>query len=134
MTIRLGSVAIMIACLALTNPSFAGTRTETVHFKAGASSATLHGSIKGYDVVRYALGAKAGQMVHVMFSGDNGACYFNFIEAGADSAVHMGDVAGNEFSKRLESSGNSHAEVFMMRSAARRDEVCKFKITFEITN
>lgn len=45
----------------------------------------------------------------------------------------MGEVAGNEFSKRLQGSGNSHAEVYMMRSAARRNEVCKYAITFEIT-
>lgn len=126
------TIPILLA-LAVAGTAAAKERTEVVHFKSGSTFATIKGSIKGYDVVKYALGAKAGQMIHILFSGNNGACYFNFIEAGANAAVHLGEVAGNEFSKRLERSGNSHAEVYMMRSAARRNEVCNYSITFEIT-
>lgn len=132
MNMRIAASTIAILVLS-TATAFAETRTQTVRFKSGETSATVSGKIRGYDVTKYALGAKTGQMVHILFRGDNGACYFNFMEAGASSAVHMGDVAGNEFSMRLKRSGDSHAEVYMMRSAARRNEVCNYTITFEIT-
>lgn len=35
-------------------------RTERVQFARGATSATIRGSIKGYDIVDYIVGARAG--------------------------------------------------------------------------
>ena len=111
----------------------AANKTETVKFKSGASSATISGTVTGYDTHSYVLGASAGQVISVLFSANNNACYFNFIEPGADSAVHMGEVAGNEYSANLTKTGDYRAEAYLMRSEARRGKTCKFKITFEIT-
>lgn len=108
-------------------------RVERVRFGAGGTSATVKGRITGYDTATYVIGANAGQVISVLFSANNNACYFNFIEPGANSAIHMGDIAGNEYSARLHRSGDHRAEVFMMRSEARREKTCKYSITFEIT-
>lgn len=133
-TLRAGRTAFAaLVAATLAFPVFAGDRTENVHFAAGAHSATFKGSVTGYDGVNYMLGANAGQMVHVLFSGDNGACYFNYWEPGADTAVHQGEIAGNEFSMRLSTSGKQRVQVYLMRSAARRNETCHYSVTIEIT-
>jgi hypothetical protein len=124
------------ACLLI--PLCAGTalsasKTETVKFKAGATSATLKGSVTGYDTHSYELGASAGQVISILFSPNSNACYFNFVEPGADSAIHMGEVNGNEYSSKLNKNGKYRAEAYLMRSEARRGKTCSYTITFEIT-
>lgn len=126
-------VAGLSVFLAFIASAAAGDRFETVHFAAGAHSATIKGSIKGYDGVNYLLGANAGQMIQVLFSPDNGSCYFNFFEPGAASALFIGSTSGNEFSVRLGRSGNQRVQVYLMRNAARRNETCRYSVTVEIT-
>lgn len=113
--------------------ALAADRTETVKFPGGASGTTISGSVKGYDGVDYLLGANAGQMMHVLFSPSNRACYFNVNEPGNDYAIFNGSASGNEFSARLTKNGNYMAQVYLMRSAARRGETCKYSISFEIS-
>lgn len=116
-----------------TLPAAAGDRSQSVHFASGAHSATINDHIRGYDGVNYLLDARAGQMIHVLFSPDNGSCYFNFFAPGAESAAFIGSTSGNEFSIRLGRSGNQRVQVYLMRNAARRDETCNFSVTIEIT-
>lgn len=114
--------------------ALAADRTETVKFAAGASNATVKGAIKGYDGIAYKLGASAGQVMQVLFSPSNGACYFNVFAPGNSSeAVFNGSMTGNEYSANLKKSGNYTVQVYMMRSAARRNETCRYTISFEIT-
>lgn len=108
-------------------------RTERVKFAAGTTSATIKGSVTGYDTQNYILGAGAGQAMSVLFSANNNACYFNLIEPGADSASHRGEIDGNEYSGNLKLSGDYRIEVYLMRSEARRGKTCKFNITTEIS-
>jgi hypothetical protein len=124
---------ILTAAAAHATSSFAADRTEAVHFKAGASSATISSSIKGDDGVKYTLGARAGQIMSVTFSANNGACYFNLLPPGSIEAIHIGSTAGNEFAGTLGADGTYTAQVYLMRSAARRNETCKFSINFEIS-
>jgi hypothetical protein len=49
-------------------PAIAADKHETVKFGAGKNSATLSGSLKGYDAVVYGIGAIAGQAMTVSFS------------------------------------------------------------------
>jgi hypothetical protein len=126
----------LTACLLLpllAGAASAANKTEKVKFKAGTSSATIEGSVTGYDTHSYILGASAGQVISVLFNPNNNACYFNFIEPGADSAIHMGEVAGNEYSATLAKSGDYRVEAYLMRSEARRGKTCNFSFTFEIT-
>ncbi len=125
-----GALGVMMVS---SGAGFAASKTERVKFKAGAISATINGTVTGYDTHSYVLGANAGQVMSVLFSANNNACYFNMIEPGASSAVHMGEIAGNEYSANLRKSGDYRAEVYLMRSEARRGKTCKFTITFEIS-
>jgi hypothetical protein len=50
-----------------------------VQFHKGANSATVQGTIKGYETVDYLLGARKGQSMNVSLATDNGANYFNII-------------------------------------------------------
>lgn len=129
----IAAAVLGLSLFAATVPALAKDRTETVRFKSGAISATVSSRVKGYDVVNYVLDAQAGQMVHILFSPNHNSCYFNFVNPGADSAVFVGEVSGNEFSMRLRKSGKHRAEVYLMRNAARRGEICKYSISFEIT-
>ena len=129
------NIAVVGLCLfgLAAGPALAGRVTERVKFATGASSATIKGSVKGYDTHNYLLGASAGQVMSVLFSANNNACYFNLVEPGAESASHRGELDGNEYTGNLKLSGDYRIEVFLMRSEARRGKTCKFGIIFEVT-
>jgi hypothetical protein len=126
---------LMAAAVILLHPlaATAAERTEAVKFKAGTTSATIKGSIKGDDYVNYALEASAGQVMSILFSPSNPRCYFNVLPPGSDEAIHIGSSVGNEFGGTLGASGEYRAQVYLIRAAARRNETCNYSITFEIS-
>ncbi|WP_313616486.1 hypothetical protein [Agrobacterium sp.] len=114
--------------------SVADAAEQTVRFKPGASFATLNGAIKGYDGQDYRLGAKAGQVMSVLFKPGNRSCYFNVLPPGSqDVAIFVGSTSGNEFSANLQATGDYVIRVYLMRNAARRNEQCKYSFTVEIS-
>jgi hypothetical protein len=113
--------------------AIAADRNETVRFAAGASSASLSGSLTGYDSVNYRLGASAGQTMQVLLSPSHASCYFNVLPPGSDRAIFIGSTTGNEFAARLRQDGNYTVQVYQMRNAARRGTTCRYDISFEIT-
>ncbi len=122
----------LATCLAMAGVALAAEKTVNVKFSPGSSSATVKGSVKGYDGVNYILDAQAGQVVSVLFSPNLNSCFFNFWEPGASGAVHRGEVDGNEYSANLRKSGKNRVQVAMMRSAARKGLTCRYAVTFEI--
>jgi hypothetical protein len=124
---------LLMACfLLLTAPMcFAGTdiRTERVHFKKDANSAVVEASIKGYETVDYVLGAKAGQYMNVSLATKHGATYFNILAPGENEvAMFNGSVSQNQYEGTLPASGDYKVRVYMMRSAARRNEVAHYRL------
>jgi hypothetical protein len=113
--------------------AIAADRNETVRFAAGASSASLSGSLTGYDSVNYRLGPSAGQTMQVLLSPSHASCYFNVLPPGSDRAIFIGSTTGNEFAARLRQDGNYTVQVYQMRNAARRGTTCRYDISFEIT-
>ena len=104
-------------------------RTEHVHFKHGATSAVEEDSIKGYQTVDYVLGARKGQSMNVSMATDNGANYFNILAPGENEvAMFTGSMSGNQFEGTLPANGDYKVRVYLMRSAARRDEVAKYRL------
>jgi len=132
MNARIATIAA-VSLLLSASLSLAEGTTQTVRFKSGASSATITGSLVGYDVNKYKLDAKAGQVVSVLFKGSRNACYFNWVEPGANQATHFGEVAGNEFAGTLGKTGAHVIEVYLMRNDARRGAECKYSFTVEIS-
>ena len=104
-----------------------------VAFAKGASSATLTGSIKGDQDHRYIVDARAGQTLTVDFKPTNASAYFNVTAPGADSAMFIGSTSGNRFSGPLTVSGPHVVQVYLMRSAARRNETANYTITIGAT-
>ena len=125
-------VAIMTAVMALPAGAQDHSRTERVQFARGASSATLHGNLHGYDTVDYVLGARAGQTLSVRLQPTSASAYFNVTKQGADEALFVGSTSGNQFTGRLPANGDYAVRVYLMRNAARRDEHANYTLSIGV--
>jgi hypothetical protein len=105
------------------------SRTERVEFARGAESAVVEGSITGYETVDYLLGASAGQSMNVSMATDNTSNYFNVLAPGeTEVAMFIGSTAGNQFEGVLPATGDYTVRVYLMRNAARRNEVANYRL------
>ena len=115
----------------------AQARQERIQFQSGKSETTVQGKIKGEQMVDYLINAKAGQSMTINLKTNNGANYFNIYSPekvpGNDQALFIGDVNGTSYQGTLPTSGNYLVRVFLMRSAARRNEVANYKLQVKIT-
>ena len=110
-------------------------RTEQVKFKPGSTSAVIEGSIKGYQTVDYILNLKKGQYMNVSMATDNNANYFNILEPNeTEVAIFNGSLNDNQYEGTSSKSGDYKIRVYMMRSAARRNEVAKYRLEMIVTN
>jgi hypothetical protein len=108
-------------------------RKERVQFKKGADTAVIQGRIKGYESVDYMLRAKGGQTMQVDLQSNNGANYFNVLPPGSDAAIAIGSTLGNKWTGTLPVDGEYTVRVYLMRSAARRNEAAGYTLTVGIT-
>jgi hypothetical protein len=131
-------VHLMVACAVL----FVGSRVlaadsievRPLHFAKGASSATVKGSLTGSKTIDYKLRARAGQTMTVSLKTANTANYFNVLPPGSkDVAIFVGSTSGNEWTGQLEADGEYTVRVYLMRSAARRNETANFTLAVGIT-
>ncbi len=112
----------------------AGIETRAVQFAKGKSSATIKGSIKGDQTIDYTLRARAGQTMSVTLATKHGANYFNVLPPGSnDVGIYSGATGGNEWTSALPADGEYKVRVYLMRSAARRNEVANYTLTVGIT-
>lgn len=120
---------------AQTNPSTSGNagsngiRTQRVQFQPGTNGTTIEDTIVGYEGVDYVLNAQAGQYANISMATDNGANYFNILPPGSnDEAIFVGSTSGNQYEGTLPASGDYKIRVYLMRSAARRDEAANYRL------
>lgn len=129
----------VVAALSVSTPVLAEEMREVpVQFAAGADHAVLSDRIKGYDSVIYTIGAEAGQVIDIKLSTKHTATYFNLYGPGSgagDQAIMNSQFTPelNHYTGTLPASGTYKVSVYMMRSAARRDEVANFDIRIGIT-
>ena len=129
---RLSMACVLLAALSVHAADVPESRP--VHFAKGTSSATIKGQIKGYKTIDYKLRAKAGQTMNVKLETSNGANYFNVLAPGSnDVAVFVGSTSGNDWSGALQADGEYTVRVYLMRSAARRNETANYTLTVGIT-
>jgi len=122
-------IAAAIALCSLTTPSRADIQTSPVQFKKGTRSATIEGSIKGGQTIDYTLRARAGQTMSVMLATKHGTNYFNVLPPGSnDEALFVGSSGGNEWTGVLPADGEYKVRVYLMRSAARRNEAANYTL------
>ena len=106
-----------------------GIRSQRVQFAKGANSATVNGTIKGYQTVDYVLHASQGQSMNVSMATKNTATYFNILAPGeTEVAFFNGSVSENQYEGQLPATGDYKIRVYMMRSAARRNEVANYRL------
>ena len=119
-----------------------GARSEQVRFKAGQTGTSIKGKIAGYESVLYRVGAEAGQTMSVTLKPSNSATYFNVYEPGkgpGEQALAAGSATGpmvpdlNRFKGKLPTSGTYTISVYMMRSAARRNERSNYALDISIS-
>jgi len=106
-----------------------------VHFAKGATSITLKGALKGYKTIDYILHARIGQAMRVTLKSSNLSNYFNVLPPGLnDVAIFIGSTSGNEWTGQLSEEGDYKIRVYLMRSAARRNETADYTLTVGITD
>ncbi|MBT9266844.1 PliI family lysozyme inhibitor of I-type lysozyme [Pseudomonas sp. MG-9] len=109
-------------------------RVEPIAFTTSADSVQRKQSIKGDQTAEYKLNAKAGQMLTVDFKPSNTSAYFNITAKGADYALFNGSIMGNHFLGTLPSDGEYTVQVYLMRNAARRNEVANYDLSLRLVN
>lgn len=130
------ALAMAIPLMTQASPLFAqDMRQERVHFKAGASSATIKGRIKGDETLDYILNARKGQSMNVSMATDNTANYFNILAPGeSENAMFNGSTGDNQYEGILPETGDYRIRVYLMRSAARRNEVANYRLEMIISD
>ncbi|HRH76234.1 MAG TPA: hypothetical protein PK129_02715 [Cellvibrionaceae bacterium] len=111
-----------------------GVETREVQFANGKSSAIIKSMIKGDQTIDYTLRARAGQTMSVTLATRNGSNYFNVLPPGSnDEALFVGSSDGNKWTAALPADGEYKLRVYLMRNAARRNEVANYTLTVDIT-
>jgi hypothetical protein len=73
--------------------------------------------------------------MNVSMATDNAANYFNILAPGEeDTAFFIGSISGNQYEGVLPKSGDYKIRVYLMRSAARRNEVARYRLEMIINN
>lgn len=134
MNARAAFAAILLISTPYASSAQQAIPQKAISFQKGASSATVKGTLKGEQTIDYTINARAGQTLSVKLVTSNGANYFNLIKPSErDVAFFMGEVNGNSFTGPLPESGNTKIRVYLMRSAARRNEAASFTLTVGVT-
>ncbi len=121
-----------LAALPLAAPTQAADTEQAIHFAAGSSSASLTGTVKGYDTATYTLDARKGQtMTVVLASAGSVACIFN-VQPPTGDPLFMGSAGGNAFTGTLPVDGRYAVGVFQMRAAILEHETCRFTLSVSI--
>jgi hypothetical protein len=128
-----------VATLALLCPpaTFAATDADRtvkeIHFAKGSSKAVLKGKIQGYRYIDYQLQASAGQTMKASMQVSNRANYYNILPPDStDAAMYIGQIGANRFEGLLPTDGLYTVRVYLMRSAARRNENSDFTLSIAI--
>jgi hypothetical protein len=106
---------------------------EQVTFKKGSDTIRFARSIKGPLTAQYRLNAKAGEMMTVDFKSSSASAYFNITAKGADYALFNGSIMGNHFLGPLPADGEYTVQVYLMRNAARRNEVANYSLSLSLS-
>jgi hypothetical protein len=106
---------------------------KQISFSNSADTVKISDSIKGQLTAQYRLSAKAGQMLTVDLKPSNTSAYFNITAKGADFALFNSSVMGNHFLEPLPADGEYIVQVYLMRNAARRNEVANYRLSLHLS-
>jgi Bacterial SH3 domain len=122
----LASAALVMA-FALPSPA-QSMRTETVSTGDATTGTVITGALKGDETVDYVVSGAEGQRLSADLLSSNASVYFNVLPQGQDAALFIGSTSGNVADVALPATGDYVIRVYLMRSAARRDEVSDYSL------
>jgi hypothetical protein len=127
--VRLLIPALTATLVAMALPAAAQQiRAETVEAASAAAGVILSGEIRGDDTAEYTVSGAAGQILSVDLLSANGALNLNVTPKGAAEALFIGATAGTVADVTLPAAGDYVVQVYLMRSAARRNEVAAYTL------
>ena len=122
-------LSILIFILSLYQLSAQDIQTKRIEFEKGQSGTTIEASITGDEIIDYLVNVQKGQGMNVSMATDNGANYFNIMEPSEKyEAIFNGSINENMFEGVLQKSGDYRIRVYLMRSAARRNETANYRL------
>lgn len=102
---------------------------KPVRFARGKSEVLIRDRLVGRQYVDYQVQAAAGQHMSIRLTGSNGAGYFNLLPPDSNAvAMAVGELSGNRFDGQLPDDGVYTVRVFLMRSAARRNQASNYTL------
>ena len=134
--LRVSSVTILHVLLIVSAAvAQSDIRTERVHFRTGAISAVVQGSIKGFEIVDYVLSVGKDQYMNVSMATDSDANYFNILAPGEDKvAFFNGSLSDNLYKGIIHKKGDYTIRVYQMRSAERLNEIANYNLEIIISS
>jgi hypothetical protein len=133
MNIWVTALLATMICLPTHAATEVATRIEQIDFKSDSDTVKRSDSIKGQLTAQYRLSAKAGQILTVDLEPSNTSAYFNITAKGADFALFNSSVMGNHFLGPLPADGEYTVQVYLMRNAARRNEVANYRLSLHLS-
>lgn len=130
-----GVVAVMLGIGSEVGPhmALAQEREARVEFSRGQSSTTIRGTIRGYEGINYRVSLRDGQRLAVTMDSSNGSNYFNILSPGGGEALFNGSISGDFADVIVPVSGDYVVQVYLMRNAARRNELARFTLRIKAT-
>jgi len=130
-------VIMLLIAATLVPPADAQARddikTIKIEIPEGQSTSIVNGRIKGYETVDYLVEATAGQTLNISLGTTHTAAYFNLLAPGETAvAFFIGSMQENQFEGAVADEGIYTIRIYMLRSAARREEVADYRL--EIIN
>ncbi|MFN8928525.1 MAG: hypothetical protein ACK5WM_23565 [Rhodospirillales bacterium] len=128
-------VPIAIAAMVLLAPAVpraqpAGPAAEPIALDRGA--VTIRGTIRGEESRRLVLDLSAAQTLRLTRESPNGAATMNVWAPDSDTAMVIGSVTGPDFDGPVPTTGGYTVDLYLMRSAARRNEAAPFTLTIGV--
>ncbi len=127
------SCMLVVLFLLLSTPVLAGGGITRVPLGLEDGIAMQKIDIVGDEVVDYVFEAHAGQRLSVTMHTPHPSAYFNIFPANLQWAFFVGSTDGNSFDGVLSSDGSYVIRVYLMRSAARRNEVARCELEVRLS-
>jgi hypothetical protein len=132
LSLLLALSVILLAAAASGGRAEAQITSETVEFPAGSEDVVLQGSLRGPEIAIFEVAAVDGMKLAVGLETTNPANYFNISGPGAKEAAFIGSTQGNYGEVLLDKPGAYRITVYLMRSAARRNEIADYKLSVSL--
>lgn len=122
----LGLLSVLLVTQMQASAASPQARVERILLDSGTTQ--FKSRIKGDAYVDYKITGGAGQVLSVDLNASNRRNYFNLLPPGSETALFVGSSSGNHFSRALPIEGEYTLRVYLMRAAARRNEVSNYQL------